>query len=92
MCAAVVVPLSIGAAVTRDACPYLGGRRWNAVLTDVATSPASGCPPVCQRSEFPLGRNLEIILYCAVECKGVAGLKKSAVRMASRTEMPKASR
>ncbi len=51
MCAAVVVPLSIGAATRLESAPYPGGRRWNAVPTDVATGPAGGCPPVCQRSK-----------------------------------------
>ena len=36
---------------------------------DVATGPAGGCPPVCQRSEFPHRRNVGIIHYCAVGCK-----------------------
>jgi len=32
---------------------------------DAATGPAAGCPPVCQRSTFPLRRNARIIPYRA---------------------------
>ena len=69
VCAAVVVSLSIGGG------GHGSDRATVAVAAscdppEVATGPAGGCPPVCQRSEFPLGRNMEIIPDCAVGCKG----------------------
>ena len=69
MCAAVVVSLSIGRRRSRGDRPTVAVAA-SCDPPDVATGPAGGCPPVCQRSEFPHRRNVGIIHYCAVGCKG----------------------
>ena len=77
MCAAVVVSLSIGRRRSRGDRPTVAVAA-SCDPPDVATGPAGGYQPVCQRTEFPLGRNVEIIPFYAVGCKG--WVKKGAER------------
>ena len=80
MCAAVDVSLSIG-----NDGGHGGDRPTVAVAAscdppDVATGPAGGCPPVCQRTEFPLRRNNENYTLLRRGMQGVDEKGKRAKR------------